>query len=52
LQYRFRDVSGSFGARRKYSLQFGWVVHESVGPAPYWFEIADDCVGASVFNCP
>jgi hypothetical protein len=52
LPDRFRDVSGSFGATRKYSPQFSWVVHEFVGPAPYRFKIADDCVGASVFNCP
>jgi hypothetical protein len=52
LPHRFRDVSGSFGATRKYSPQFSWVVHEFVGPAPYRFKIADDCVGASVFNCP
>jgi hypothetical protein len=51
LPDRFRDVSGSFGATRKYSPQFSWVVHEFVGPAPYRFKIADDCVGASVFNC-
>jgi hypothetical protein len=50
LPHRFRDVSGSFGATRKYSPQFSWVVHGFVGPAAYWFEIADDCVGAIVFQ--
>jgi hypothetical protein len=45
-----RDVGGSYGATRKYSPQFSWVVHGFVGPAPYRFEIADDCVGAIVFQ--